>query len=46
MEISIHYIESKDNLANLLTKGLSKDQVNYSSRGMELKPITKETLQW
>ena len=40
--ISIDYVKSKDNLANPLTKGLSRDQVNCSSRGMRLKPITKE----
>ena len=40
--ISIDYVKSKDNLANPLTKGLSRDQVNCSSRGMGLKPITKE----
>ena len=40
--ISIDYVKSKDNLADPLTKGLSRDQVNYSSRGMGLRPITKE----
>nr|CAN81525.1 hypothetical protein VITISV_033879 [Vitis vinifera] len=40
--ISIDYVKSKDNLADPLTKGLSRDQVNYSSRGIRLRPITKE----
>ena len=40
--ISIDYVKSKDNLADPLTKGLSRDQVNCSSRGMGLRPITKE----
>ena len=39
--ISIDYVKLKDNLADPLTKGLSRDQVNCSSRGMGLKPITK-----
>ena len=32
--ISIDHVKSKDNLADPLTKGLSRDQVNCSSRGM------------
>ena len=32
--ISIDYKKSKDNLADLLTKGLMREQVNYTSRGM------------
>ena len=39
----IDYIKSKDNLAGPLTKGLSRDQVNYSSRGMGLKPMIKKS---
>ena len=42
--ISIDYVKLKDNLADPLTKGLSRDQVNCSSRGMGLKPMTKEIL--
>ena len=38
--ISIDYIQSKKNLADPLTKGLPRDQVNCLSRGMGLKPIT------
>ena len=37
--ISIDYIKSKDNIADLLTKGLSGEHVNCSSRGMGLKLI-------
>jgi hypothetical protein len=36
---SIDYIKSKDNIADLLTKGLSGKHINCSSRGMGLKPI-------
>ncbi|KAB2595479.1 DNA polymerase zeta catalytic subunit-like [Pyrus ussuriensis x Pyrus communis] len=36
--ISIDYIKSKENIADPLTKGLSKDQVAFTSRGMSLKP--------
>ena len=39
--IFIYYIKSKDNLENLLTKGLPRDQVNYLSRGMRLKLMIK-----
>ena len=37
--ISIDYKKSKDNIVNPLTKGLSGEHVNCSSRGMGLKPI-------
>ena len=37
--ISIEYIKSKDNIADPLTKGLTKEQVYRLSRGMGLKPI-------
>ena len=37
--IFIGYIKSKGNIADPLTKGLSGDQVNFSSRGMSLKPV-------
>ena len=41
--ISIDYINSRDNLADLLTKGLTREQINCTSRGMRLKPMTKES---
>ena len=41
--ISIDYIKSKDNLTDPLTKGLTREQVNCTLRGMGLKPITKES---
>ena len=37
--ISIEYVKSKDNIADPLTKGLVKELVGNSSRGMGLKPI-------
>ena len=40
--ISIDYIKSGDNLEDPFTKGLSREQVVKSSRGMGLKPMTKE----
>ena len=40
--ISIDYVKLKDNLADPLTKDFSRDQVNCSSRGIGLKPMTKE----
>ncbi|KAM1331756.1 hypothetical protein ACFX2H_043877 [Malus domestica] len=36
--ISIDYIKSKENIVDPLTKGLSKDQVAFTSRGISLKP--------
>ena len=39
--ISIDYIKSQDNLADPLTKGLMREQVNCTSWGMGLKPMTK-----
>ena len=35
--ISIDFIKSRENIADPLTKGLSREQVNFSSRGMGLK---------
>ena len=32
--ITINYIKSKDNLEDPLTKGLTREQVNCTSRGM------------
>ena len=40
--ISIDYVKSKDNIADPLTKGLAREQVYKLSRGMRLKPVTKE----
>jgi len=38
--ISIDFIKLKENIADPLTKGLSREQVNCLSRGRGLKPIT------
>ena len=37
--MTIECIRSKENITDPLTKGLIKEQVNKSSRGMGLKPI-------
>ena len=37
--ITIDYVMSKDNIADPLTKGLNRELVDKSSRGMGLKPI-------
>ena len=37
--ISIDFIKSKENIADPLTKGLSREQVNCSSKEMGLKPM-------
>ena len=37
--IFIQYVKSKENIADPLTKGLPKEQINYTSKGMGLKPI-------
>ena len=37
--ISIDYVRSKDNIADPLTKGLNRELVEKSLRGMRLKPI-------
>ncbi|XP_074378313.1 secreted RxLR effector protein 161-like [Apium graveolens] len=39
--ITIDYIKSKDNTADPLTKGLNRELVEKSSKGMGLKPRTK-----
>ena len=41
--ISIDYIKSKKNIADPLTKGLTRDQVYCSSRGMGLKPMSEKS---
>jgi hypothetical protein len=38
--IVIDYVKSKDNIADPLTKGLSRELVENASRGMGLKPMT------
>ena len=37
--ISMEFVKSEENLANPLTKGLTKQLVYDTSKGMELKPI-------
>ena len=37
--ISLDYVPSKENIADPLTKGLNRDLVEKSSRGMGLKPL-------
>ena len=37
--IALEFVRSKKNLADLLTKGLSRKLVHDASRGMGLKPI-------
>ena len=37
--ITIDYVKSKDNIADPLTKGLNRELVDKSSRGMGLKPM-------
>ena len=36
--IYVNYVKSKDNIANPLTKGLNRELVEKSSKGMRLKP--------
>ena len=40
--ISIDYVKSKDNIADSLTKGLNKELVEKSSKGMRLKLVKEE----
>jgi hypothetical protein len=40
--ISIDYVRSKDNIADPLTKGLTREQVESSSKGMGLKPVINQ----
>ena len=37
--ISLEFVRSKNNLADLLTKGLSKAAIFETSRGMRFEPI-------
>ena len=39
--ITVDYVKSKDNIADPLTKGLSRELVQKSSMGMGLKPLNK-----
>ncbi|KAF3679208.1 hypothetical protein FXO37_03985 [Capsicum annuum] len=36
--ITVYYVKSKDNMSNLLTKGLSREGVERASKGMGLRP--------
>ena len=38
--VTIDYVRSKDNIADPLTKGLSRELVEKASRGMGLKPLS------
>ena len=40
--ISIDFVKSKENIADPLTKGLNRDQVDKTSKGMGLKPMKYE----
>ena len=37
--ISIDYVKSKENLADPLTKGVTRKQVTYTLKEMRLKPM-------
>ena len=41
--ITIDYVKSKDNIADPLTKGLTKEMVAKTSRGMGLRPLNKSS---
>ncbi|KAD6119177.1 hypothetical protein E3N88_10448 [Mikania micrantha] len=43
--ISINYVRSKDNIADPFTKGLSRELVYKSSRGIGLKPFEQGLVQ-
>ena len=44
--ISIDYVKSKDNIVDPLTKGLNRELVEKSSKGMGLKPVKEKSMQW
>ena len=44
--ITIDYIRSKENIADPLTKGLNRDQVEKLAKGMGLKPMNWRSKQW
>ena len=39
--ISIQYVKSKENIAAPLTKGLPREQIEFTTRGMGLKPVNE-----
>ena len=41
--ITIDYVKSKDNIADPLTKGLTKEMVAKTSRGIGLRPLNKSS---
>ena len=41
--ITIDYVKSKDNIADPLTKGLTREMIAKTSRGMGLRPINKSS---
>ena len=43
--IYVDYVKSKDNIADSLTKGLNRELVEKSSRGMGLRPINENSIQ-
>ena len=40
--ISVDYVKYKDNITDLLTKGLNRELVEKSLKGMGLKPVKEE----
>ena len=40
--ISVDFVKSKDNIADPLTKGLNRELVEKSSKGMRLKPVKEQ----
>ncbi|PHU02316.1 hypothetical protein BC332_27567 [Capsicum chinense] len=40
--ITVDYVKSKDNISDLLTKGLSREGVERTSKGMGLRPRTSQ----
>ena len=41
--ITIGYVKSKDNIADPLIKGLTREMVAKTSRGMSLRPLNKSS---
>ena len=39
--ISIQYVKSKENIVDPLTKGLPNEQIEFTTRGMGLKPVNE-----